>query len=194
MSALSEKIWITRKTRIYTEQRLLNKSLITQAVMIFYSFFLVAFSLWNLIQPNNHLEIYSIVSSIAVLVSSIFISSQRFSERAMMIRNCYISLDELYSKVLRIEQIGNKDKIEQIESEYTNILLNVENHSDYDYLSLRYSLRNNRNTTLPKFTFKDCVDYFISKIYRILLTMIIITLPFIMSFITITVVKYVSLY
>lgn len=192
MGTLSDKIWLTRKARIYTEQRLLNKSIITQAVMIFYSFGLVSISLLALTNHNKYLEIYSTVSAIAVLVLSVFISSQRYSERAMMIRNCYIRLDKLYLTSMKIEKVGDEEKIEQIESEYANILLNVENHSDYDFLSLRYSLRNNKDTNLPRFTFYEYLNYYFSKIYRMLLSIIIFFLPFIISYTWMKVVKYVS--
>ena len=193
MGAISDKIWITRKARIYTEQRLINKSLITQAIMIFYSFGLVSISLCCLINPNEYYTIYSIISSLAVFVSSVFISSQRFSERAMMIRNCYIRLDDLYSRSVQIENEGDEGKIFQIESEYANILLNVENHSDYDFLCLRYSLRKNIKTSLPRFTCSDILKYFIYKFYRVLLSIIILFLPFIISSMWIKVVKYVSI-
>lgn len=193
MSFISDKIWITRKTRIYTEQRLLKKASITQAVMIFYSFLLVSLSIWTLVNPDKHLEIYLIFSSMAVLISSIFISSQRYSERAMMIRNCYIRLDELYSRAIRIEKMNDEEKTSQIESEYTNILINVENHSDYDYLCMIYSLKNNKDSNLPKFTSIDYVRYFYSRIIRGLITIIIFVLPFIVSYIWLKVVKYVSI-
>lgn len=162
--------------------------------MIFYAVALVFFSLWNLIRPNNQIEIYSIFSSIAVLVSSIFISSQRFSERAMMMRNCYIRLDELYAKAINIDKFGNKDSIDKIESEYANTLINIENHSDYDYLCMRYSLRNNKDTTLPQFKFVNYLVYFYSKLNRIIFTVVALALPFIFSFIMLKVVKYVSVY
>lgn len=193
MSSLSNKIWITRKTRIYTEQRLLKKSSITQAVMIFYSFLLVALSIWVLVNPDKHLEIYLIVSSVAILISSIFISSQRYSERAMMIRNCYIRLDELCSRANILEKMNDEERISQVESEYTNILINVENHSDYDYLCMRYSLRNIEDSYLPKFTNHDYIRYILSKFIRGLIIIIIFVLPFIISYIMIKALKYVSI-
>ena len=161
--------------------------------MIFYSFGLVSISLLNITNPNKFLEIYSIVSAIAVLVLSVFLSSQRYCERAMMIKNCYIKLDKLYLKAIKMEELSDQRKIEQIESEYANILLNVENHSDYDFLSLRYSLRNNKNTNLPRLTFFDFIYYYFSKFFRILITIIIFLLPFIISYIWLKVFNYVSL-
>ena len=180
MSSIANKIWLTRKSRIYTEQRLLKKSIITQVIMVFYSFLLVSLSIWMLVKPDEYLEIYLTSFSIAVLISSVFMFSQRYSERAMMVRNCYIRLDELYSKAIRIEGMNEEDRISQIESEYTNILINVENHSDYDYLCMRYSLRNSEDSSLQKFNKIDYVRYFYSRSIRGLLTIIIFILPFIM--------------
>ena len=175
---LSDKIWITRKSRIYTEQRLLRKNLLSQILITFYSSLLVFLTIWNLKHPNDQVNILLVIGSIAVLIASITISSQKYLERSLAMRNCYIKLDELYSKVVRAEESKNYELIQQLESEYTANILNVENHSDYDYLCLRFSLRNNTNTTLPEFRKSDYVQYIIENGWRIFLTFFYFILPF----------------
>lgn len=103
-------------------------------------------------------------------------------ERALAIRNCYIKLDELFSKADRAQKSQNNSIIEQLESEYTANIINVENHSDYDYLCLRYSLRNNPNTTLPDFKIIDYATYFFEKGWRALVVMFYFILPFAIAF------------
>ena len=174
---LSNKIWVTRKTRIYTEQRLVKKNQRSQLFIIIYSSCLVFLTVWNLKYPTSNIEILLVIGSIAVLVASVTVSSQNFLERALAMRNCYIKLDELYSKVVRAEKASDDDAIQQLESEYTANLLNVENHIDYDYLCLRFSLRENKKTTLPSFTKTDFCDYLIEKGWRILLNFTVIILP-----------------
>ena len=181
---LSDRIWITRKSRIYTEKRLLRKNLISQILITFYSSLLVFITIWNLKYPNDQINIFLVIGSIAVLITSITISSQKYLERSIAIRNCYIKLDELFYKVVRAEKNKNRDDelIQQLESEYATNLLNVENHSDYDYLCLRFSLRHNTNTTLPPFALRDHVQYILEKGWRIIVIFLYFILPFAIAF------------
>ena len=174
---LSDKIWITRKARIFSEKRLKNQAIISNIIMIFYSFILVAFSIWNLVYGNETVSMFLVFSAIAVLIATIFLTSQRYTERSILIRTCYIRLDELYSKVKRAEEHNEKDSLEQYESEYAALLLNVENHTNYDYLCLRFSLRNQKNTTLPQFTKKSFWLFIWEKIWRVFLIAICFMLP-----------------
>lgn len=145
--------------------------------MFFYSFLLVAASVWNLMHPNGNVELLTVISSIAVLVCSVFISSQRFGERSILMKNCYVKLDEICSKAKRAEKNKDESEQEKVESEYTNTLMSIENQNDYDYLSLRYVLRNNDDTTLPKFYFSDWGEFFFQKFIRILFVLFFLLLP-----------------
>ena len=172
---LSDKIWITRKTRIYTEQRLQGVSNITQALMIVYSLALVSLSIWNLQSNDPKLNITSAFASIVVLVLSVHLTAQKYADRSIAMRNCYVKLDELYSRAKRAEAHKDEKALEDIESEYTSLLINIENHSEYDFLCLRYSLKDNKDTTLPPFTRADHVRYFLEKAWRAVLTVLAFT-------------------
>lgn len=178
---LSDKIWITRKTRIYTEQRLQETANISQALMVVYSLALVSVSIWNLQSNDQQLNIISAFASIVVLVLSVHITAQKYAERSIAMRNCYVKLDELYSRAKRAESNKDDDTLEALESEYTSLLINIENHSEYDYLCLRYSLKDNKNTTLLPLSRADYVQYFWEKIWRMGLTIVAfaISLPLI---------------
>ncbi|MDA3779713.1 MAG: SLATT domain-containing protein [Bacteroidales bacterium] len=177
---LSDKIWITRKTRINTEKRLKRYALISEVIMIIFSLVMVYLSIWNFVDQNIDINFLLICGSIGVLIASIYLSSQRFSERALQIRNCYIRLDELNFKVKSIEELGNKDSLKEAMTEYKETLLNIENHNDYDYLCLRYSLRNDKEATFPEFSRIDLFHYFIEKFLRIFLVFLIFLSPFIL--------------
>ena len=178
---LSDKIWVTRKTRIYTEQRLQRISNITQALMVAYSLALVSLSIWNLQSNDPKLNVILAFTSIVVLVLSVYLIAQKYSERSIAMRNCYIKLDELYSRAKRAEANKDENGLEDLESEYTSLIINIENHSEYDYLCLRYSLRNNKDTTLPPFTKADHIRFLWGITWRVTLTVIafVIALPFI---------------
>ncbi len=177
----SDKIWVTRKTRIYTEQRLREISNITQALMVAYSLALVSLSIWNLQSNGPKLNVISAFASIVVLVLSVYLIAQKYAERSIAMRNCYIKLDELYSRAKRAEANKDENGLEDLKSEYTSLLINIENHSEYDYLCLRYSLKDNKNTTLQPFTRADYMQYLWEKTWRVILTVIAfaISLPFI---------------
>lgn len=176
---LSDKVWVTRKTRIHTEERLLAYSNISQVLMIWYSLVLVYLSILNLQTNDLRLNQLSAFASIVVLVLSVQITAQKFTERSIAMRNCYIKLDELYSKVKRAEQADDREMLQHLESEYTGLLINIENHSEYDYLCLRYSLRGDPNTTLPPFTKLDLARYLSERFWRGLLIAIFFAVPII---------------
>ena len=174
---LSDKIWVTKKARIYAERRLRRKAFFSEMLMVFYSALLVILSIWNLTHPNKGLDMLLVSGAIVVLVTTVFLSSQRFAERALSMRSCYIRLDGLYSKVKRAEEEKDFKILTHYESEYSGILDNVENHTEYDYLCLRYSLRNNQETTLPKFRIVDYVVFFMHKGLRFLFIVLCVILP-----------------
>jgi hypothetical protein len=176
---LSDKIWVTRKARIYAERRLQRKAIISQTLITFYSAFLVCLSIWTLLYPSSQLNTFLVFASITVLVASIVLYSHRYSERSLAMRNCYIRLDELYARAKRSEQTQDYESLIGIESEYASLLLNVENHTDYDYLRFRVSLprQDNSETTLPALTKLEYVRYLIGKLIRVLLIIFYFTLP-----------------
>lgn len=133
----------------------------------------------SFIYTNPKINILLVFGSIILLILSVFIASQRFTERGLAMRNCYIRLDELYPKVKRAEKKEDHELIGQLESEYTSNLLNIENHSDYDYLCLRYALHNDKNTTLPPFTWIDRICFVLEKLWRALLIVLFFILPLI---------------
>ncbi len=194
MSTLSDKIWVTRKARIYAEKRLNNKAVTSQTLMTFYSVLLLSLSIWNITySEHQQVNIILVFSSLAVLISSILLASQKFTERSIAMRNCYIKLDELYWKVKRAEEAQNADAIRQFESEYAAVLLNIENHTDYDYLNLRYSLRNDDKTTLLSFSWSDYLIFSWGKSWRISVTLICFLLPMVLAFLWSLIAKNVSI-
>lgn len=180
---LSDKIWVTRKVRINTEKRLLKNAFLSQVLMIVYSSILVFSAVWNLVHPNNDIAFLFVCGSIAVLILSIYLSSHKFIERSLSIRNCYVQLDKIYNNVKRAEGSQDLKMIENCETIYSDILLSVENHSSYDYLCMRHSIRGDENTTLPKYTKLDFFHYILEKVYRSLVVALCFCLPFIILFI-----------
>lgn len=129
---------------------------------------------------DRNLEGTIVIASFAILIISIFLSSQRFKERAIYFKNCHIQLDELYLKILNAEENHSltEEKSEKFISMYEKILENVENHSSFDYLCLRYSLRKNTKNTLKPFGgFSDYLSLILFQAKRYFLILILFILP-----------------
>lgn len=189
---LSDKIWITRKTRIYSERRLQNKAILSQMVIVFHSFLLLAFSIWNLNSPSNNVNFFAVLASLVILITSVFLYSQRFIERALSMRNCHLYLDKLYHRAKRIESSNNAANLEDIESQYAACLQNVENHSEYDYLCFRHSLRYKEETTIDPFGTRDHLEYYWAIIWRLIVSVLAFTTPLIIWILWKVFVQYVS--
>ena len=131
--AFSDNVWWTRKARIQAEKRLLSNSFQSQLLLLWYSFFGVAVSIFYLkVDPTNGQDdlasISWIVYSVLVLSISGFIAGLSFKERASLIKESYETLNTFYHK-------ANEDKadIGKISAEYEQIMGLCENHTDYDY-------------------------------------------------------------
>ncbi len=133
--AFSDNVWWTRKSRIQAEKRLLSNAFQSQLLLLWYSFFGVAVSIYYLkftpLNGQNDLAGISwIVYSVLVLSISGFIAGLSFKERASLIKESYETLNTFYHKAKE----DNAD-IEKISTEYEQIMGLCENHTDYDYYS-----------------------------------------------------------
>jgi hypothetical protein len=131
--AFSDNVWWTKKSRIQAEKRLLSNIFQSQLLLLWYSFFGVAVSIYYLkfdvVSGQNDLAGISwIVYSVLLLSMSGFIAGLSFKERASLIKESYETLNTFYHRAKE----DNAD-IQQISAEYEQILGLCENHTDYDY-------------------------------------------------------------
>ncbi len=124
--ALADNIWWTRKARIQTEKRLLSNSFHSQVILLWYSFFSVAVSVYYLKNPQNGIEAISwVVYSVLVLCISGFINGLSFKERANLIKECYESLNSIMHQASK----PNAD-LANLSTTYESKLNACENHTD----------------------------------------------------------------
>jgi len=192
---LSDKVWTTRKTRIYAEKRLNFRSELYQILIIWYSLILLFFATWTNFDTESSIsDLLIIFGSFAILVFSVYIYSQKFQERASNMRNCYINLERIYQKLTKAEESNQSNQIDQLYSEYLSSIANIENHTEYDYLCFRYSQKNNKEkTTLPQFTKTDLLFYYFQLGFRWIGILVLLLLPFLLLIIWNLAQKYVSL-
>lgn len=131
--AFSDNVWWTRKARIQAEKRLLANSFQSQLLLLWYSFFGVAASIYylkvdNQSALNNLSGISWVVYSVLVLCMSGFISGLSFKERAGLIKESYEALQLIYQR-----SRSDSFEIDVIAKDYEEILSLCENHNDHDY-------------------------------------------------------------
>ena len=122
----SESIYLTYKTRMTTEARLRRTASIGNWLIAWYSFSLIVFSLLDL-SGRYVISSFSIISaavSIGILVVSLFITGEKYSERADNNKSCYLKLQNIYKS-----EANEAEKM----SLYSDVLSQYENQSDTDF-------------------------------------------------------------
>lgn len=129
-SNFSDKVWWTRKAKIKSERRLLNLDYYSQFLLLWYSFFLVCYSIYALVKPpeNNNESVVMVALSVLILVLTLFINNMNFKGRAMLIKQCYEKLSVIQSLSLDCVSIPELDK------EYQSVLASSENHLERDFI------------------------------------------------------------
>ena len=135
--ALSDDIWWTRKARIQAEKRLLSYAFQSQLILLWYSFFGVAVSIYYLKFSNDHdlAGVTWVIYSVLSLCISGFLTGLSFKERASLIKECYETLKGILQQAKLIEKEGNNqssDKMREVHVEYSRVLSLCENHTDID--------------------------------------------------------------
>lgn len=129
MSDLSDRIWWTRKAKIKAERRLLNLDYYSQFLLLWYSSFLVCYSIYSLVNPAGNNEAAIMVAlSVLILVLTLFVNNMNYKGRALLIKQCYEKLSVIYTDA--------KNNVEQltIDKEYQAILSASENHLERDFI------------------------------------------------------------
>lgn len=172
---LSEKIYLTYKTRMLSEARLLKDASFFNGIISWYSFWLIFFGLSQLvgfyISPNANLIFTA--SSIGIFAISLAIGGRKYTERAEQFRHCYLQLKELYES-----SIGEKAKLQR----YADILKTFENQTDDDFDEMVFDAKmrgqnlynSNGPIALPKFAMSKVI---LKKLFRYSFKMILIAAP-----------------
>lgn len=128
--ALSDTIWWTKKARIQAEKRLLFNDFLAQIILLWYSAFTVCISILELKSPatNSYFAVTMVSLSVLILCASLFVGNRNFKERAMLLKICYEQLSEVECKCL-----GLNPNLNELSTEYKNILSVSENHKENDF-------------------------------------------------------------
>ena len=136
---LANKIWITRKNHICASERLLKSAAYVEFVNVYYSVVLILFSLLS-VSPFAEgkgilISYISLSGSIALTVSIIFANSLNYRQRALALKQSYISLQLLLAELEESSNLNNV-KLLEIEDKYAKLLSAVENHQYIDFVNV----------------------------------------------------------
>lgn len=180
---LSNKIWITRKCRINTSERLIKTRRTAQFLTTYYTLMIISISIWSLFDENTLLSFLIIIASLFLFGTTTIIESLNFQERIIFLKNCYIELDDLIldleilkKEFSRLQEEQIKVEFTRIKTNYRKLLENVENHSVFDHL--KFLLENDNS----KMSSKDYLYFYFLKISFISIVIILMILPVIPLF------------
>lgn len=177
MKSLKDRIWETRKTRILAAERLLKYMKHSEILIPYYSIFLIAITILPKTINQDIINFASVLGSVFVIVISLLISNQKFEKRATDMKNQYIKLQGLLTRLEKDSQSCDK-----IDKEYSLILSETENHKQADYLKLMIQLRNDKESTVNKPSLIDFIQYFYSNFCCILLFVLAYMSPIVFIF------------
>lgn len=172
---LSDNIWWTRQSRIRTERRLLSNAFHSQILLLWYSFYSLAVSIYYIGSTQSVLSSKSwIIYSAMILAISSFINGFSYKERAALIKENYEYLKNLYQHSKYLEE--NKRSTYRVQMKYNIALNKCENHSPTDYITALYETYQSSadKTLVDPHPTKHQIRHF--KINRFIRTLTLITL------------------
>lgn len=138
---LKNRVWKSYKSRINTAERLKNKNEFVAFLSIFYSAILTAVSILNYVNKSDNMEVFSIVMSVIVTILFLYFEGRNYKERYIKIKENYNELNLLYYKIDSLIELNeiSKEKFIELTKEYIELLNNVENHSERDFI--KYAIK-----------------------------------------------------
>lgn len=184
--SLSNKIWLTRKSRINASERLEKNEFWSQILQTYYSALIVVFSIWSLFANELNFSLSIVSLSILLLSTSLFIMSRNFKERSLILKSCYLKLDGLYSISLSLENNGeeNTEQLLKLQNEYNDLLSLFENHKKIDFLRTKIESVNKDSNFWKKLTLSEHSYFWGYKVFKFCSILFLIILPIIIVIIT----------
>lgn len=173
-SLKNNRIWTTKKARMEAEARMNRNNIFTQFLVIYYTFAVLAFSIWALVSEDDTISLFTVISSVGLFGVSIFVSAIGYREKALQYKESYISLNALEFKLkdllrkTKFEEDTLIKELNRFEREYTEILTKSENHNDIDYIKvlLKHSEKISKGDLSKHYIHKIIYYFFFNHIYN----------------------------
>lgn len=139
-----ERIWKTKKTRMEAEARLKFNHMISNILINYYTFAVLAFSIWALfLNPNSetvrYVTLMTLITSVGLFGVTLLISTLGYRERSVQFKDSYIKLDILESEFKQLIRTAYKlqkeeviDQFHKLEKKYFDVLTLSDNHDQVD--------------------------------------------------------------
>ncbi|WP_144466442.1 SLATT domain-containing protein [Bacillus nitratireducens] len=178
---IDRRVWVTKKARMEAEARMNRNNFLTQLLVNYYTFVVLAFSIWTLVSEDSRISLLTVIASVGLFGISIFVGAMGYREKALQYKDSYLSLNKLESNLrylLRNQEQEDKvviEKLKSYEETYAEILAKSENHADTDYIKVRIKHGTENSAS-------NLFKYYIYKVISYIFGLILILAPIIGSF------------
>lgn len=174
LEKLASDIWITRKCRILAAERLYANENFCRFVSIYYSILTTVLTIINMINiESKNIDVVILIISITVTNFLLYLDTQNYKDRYLALKKNYLDLNELQIKIKSLEVKYDINEYNEVALEYNNLLREVENHKEYDYIKL--ALRTEE--LKEKVAIKDKLIYYSKFILNWILRVLVIIIP-----------------
>jgi hypothetical protein len=177
-----DRVWITKKARMEAEARMNRNNFLSQILVNYYTFGVLAFSIWTLVSQNNYMSLLTVVASVGLFGMSIFVSAIGYREKALQYKESYLNLSELefeLKNLLRNKEMKDPEivaELDKLEKRYTEILSKSDNHIDSDFIKVL--LKHDKKVSQG-----DLIKYYLKRMGFYFFTTVLIAAPILLSFI-----------
>ena len=133
---LESNIWITRKCRINASERLLANARYLELLNVYYSVFMILFSLLSL-DGNRHLSLAGLICTIALTIFIMYANTIVYRYRSAALKQNYIELQTLLDRLCGLKDTYDNKELLEISEKYADLMKSSENHLDIDLYKTR---------------------------------------------------------
>lgn len=176
------RVWVTKKIRMDAEAIRKRVNIHLEILLTYYSVATLALSVITYKNSDENLDTWNLLISIFLLGIVIIVTNLNLENKANEFKKSYILLDQLEAKIDKLIfnikhnsakmtfQTANEEFF-NIKEEYSKILNETDNHSDFDFLSYKVS-------KFPKkLTCHELMSYHSKKFFYYIIIVIVFALP-----------------
>lgn len=171
---LDDDIWVTRKCRIIASERLNTNENFCRFISIYYSILTTILTIINMISiESKNIDVLILVTSISVTNFLLYLDTQNYKGRYLALKKNYLDLNKLQIKIKTLENKKDSEKYNEIALEYNDLLREVENHKEYDYIKLALETKELKDNI----SIKKKISYYCKVRFIYLIKISVVLLP-----------------
>lgn len=155
---LKQLVINTRLNRINAANRLQRTETFLQGINIYYSCFTAVLSILTLLAENAALSVWSVLLTVILAISIVYLNAQKYGNRAQELKTNYIALHRLLFEIEADEANNDTSNFVNHYTKYCELLQTSENHINLDNLR--------RIKQYGKFTCSQRSEYYFTMTLR----------------------------